>query len=231
MKSVLFRATFMTLFFLQQLTAFGQVAEPKMNIKTLDVFNLTPIQMNGEILPVDAPTIKLSEAYKGKWIILDLSATWCPYCKLDQYFFASHKNQVNDYTTNGTLWTADVVQVHLTIEYNKEGAFKQTKEIVRNFLTPRKIARDEYLKDLNRSNIDTVFVSTEDSEAFIQSKTKEGLSIFEGFIGFPYQLVFNPNGELVFQGQFTETTEEDGENWEWPYLRHYKMLTELIEAK
>ena len=60
------------------------------------------------------------------------------------------------------------------------------------------------------------------------AKTASGDLLFKNIKGYPYQMVFNPKGDLVFQGNFTSKLPEDGNDWSKPYRRHYKSLTKII---
>lgn len=222
----MFRSISVIISLLFSLSSFAQNSVEGFDLTMFDSFNISPIQVNGELSPENSQQVKLSDLYSGRWVIVDLSATWCPYCKLDQYFFASHKNELSEHSTTTKLWESDVVQVHLIIEYQKEGGFQQTQDIARSFLSTQALSRDTTLQGLNRTYIDTLFVNTDDPKSFTRALDKNGRALFEGFSGFPYQLVFNPKGELVFRGQFTEANE--GEDWSEPYKRHYQMLTNLI---
>jgi thiol-disulfide isomerase/thioredoxin len=202
-----------------------------LNLSVLDQFQIYPIQVDDKLVAQSAKPIKLSELYKGKWVILDISATWCPYCKLDQIFFSAQRNTLNEYSVNKKLWSKDVVQVHMNIEYQAKGAREQTQDSIRKFLSPESLAQDKNLKGLNRSHMDSFLMSKMDREAIKTVTTKSGQLIFKDFQGYPYQMVFDPKGQLVFQGNFTSRLAADGDDWSKPYRRHYKMLSRLIETK
>lgn len=208
--------------------SFTFAAESSLDLGVLDAFNISPIQVGGKLQPGRAKPIKLSDQYKGKWVILDVSATWCPYCKLDQLFFNAQKNTLNEYSVNKKLWDADVVQVHLNVENKDKGPRQQTKDVIRKFLDPKSIAQDKNLKGLDRKNIDTLLLNNMDREAIKVAKTKSGQFIFKDFGGYPYQMVFNPEGKLVFQGNFTSRIKADGDDWSMPYRRHYEMISKLM---
>lgn len=212
---------------------FGAKSNPAgdLSLSDLDTYTISPIQLDGKLQPTSADPLKLSNHYKGKWVILDVSATWCPYCKLDQIFFVSQKNTINEYTINKELWSQDVVQVHLNVESKAPGARQQTKESILKFLQPQSIAKDKNLKGLNRQNIDTLLLHDLDREGIKVAKAKNGQLLFKDFQGYPYQMVFNPKGKLVFQGNFTSKIEGDGDDWTKPYRRHYEMLTKLMTEK
>lgn len=202
------------------------------NLSMFNPFDISPIQVDGQMLAKDSEFVSLAEAYKGRWVIVDISATWCGFCKMDQVFFSAHKNQIVDWaSTSENLWDKDVVQVHLNIEYNKEGPYLQNQDILRRFLDPKWLQRDQSLNGVDRSNIDTYLVNVSHPHDFTKAKIESGNDLFKGFGGFPYQLVFNPDGKLVFEGNFTSVLDSDGDDWTAPYKRHYKMLTGLMDAE
>ncbi len=211
------------------LNSWAMASGPSLDLSVFDTLDISPIQVQGKILPNNAKAIKLSEAYHGRWVILDVSATWCPYCKLDQMFFAAHKNTINEHTTEQKLWTKDVVHINLNIEMKDKGPRQQTKDVIRKFLNPKSIAEDKHLKGLNRDHMDTLLVNNMDLKTLKLMKDKNGQLILKDFGGYPYQMVFNPKGELVFQGNFTSKIPEDGDDWAKPYSRHYEKLTKMIQ--
>lgn len=207
---------------------FSLLASRALTLYSLDNLPTVPVQIGGQLSPENAKAIKLSDQYKGKWVILDVSATWCPYCKLDQLFFDAQKNTLNEYSVNQKLWDADVVQVHLNVEDKAKGPRQQTWGVIRKFLEPKSIARDKNLKSVDRKLIDTYLLAGMDREAVKIAKTHLGELIFKNFKGYPYQMVFDPKGRLVFQGNFTSKTKADGDDWSKPYRRHYEMLSKVM---
>ncbi len=163
--------------------------------------------------------------YEGKWVILDVSATWCGYCAADKEFFSYQRNELQIYDLNGykvvdDLWGDKVVQVHLTIESSN-----QTLEIIRKDLV--KAAKKS---NVSMKGVDTYFYETEGGLSKFSNKfyTSNNINIFEGARGYPYQLVFNPEGTLVFRGFFTSKLDGD-ENGYTPYRRHYRKLDQMVK--
>lgn len=198
-------------------------------LEFLDEFSITPVQINGVLNDDPSAKAKLSSMYKGKWIILDISATWYGYCKVDQIYFSAHKNKLDEnYSTQDKLWSQDIVQVHLNIEDNSDGGRKQTFDLVRFALTDIRVKHDQALSIADRTGIDSYFVNTKNSREFLKAVDASGSPLFPDFSGYPYQIVINPEGEIIFSNNFT-ATENEGDEWWAPYVNHYTYISEQID--
>lgn len=236
MKKSFFVNLFFLILFFQSSTAFSTqcsgLLSSKRSINIINDFNITPVEVNGTLNQDPKIRVDLSSFYKGKWLILDISASWCPYCKLDQFFFSALTNEpAKDYTGRENLWPKtgrEVVQAHLFVEFQKEGAYQQNFEVIQEFLSPASLLKDDVLKGLNRSGIDSFFVNIKNPQSFTKALDENGLPILPNFTGFPHQLVINPDGEIIFNGSFTSSKPEDEGNWFLAYRRHYEMIEKKI---
>jgi len=198
-------------------------------LEFLDEFSITPVQVGGVLNDDPEAEVKLGSMYQGKWVILDISATWCGYCKIDQVYFSAHKNEpAEGYSTNDELWSEDVVQVHLNIEDNREGGRQQTFDLVRFSLTDIRIKHDKALSTTDRKNIDSHFINIDDKRDFLKALDSSGAPLLPGFTGYPYQIIINPKGDIIFSSGFTKTESED-QDWWVPYVNHYTFITEQMK--
>lgn len=166
---------------------------------------------------VSEPNQSLSENYKGKWLVLNVSATWCWYCKTDLIFF-------NHYFAN----SENVVSVHMTYDLKREDRYAQSSENTQNFL--KNFQRtDERFSEIPSLDFTHFYHSPLERDAIKSLESKSGEVLFSTMGGYPYQLIFDPEGNLVFRGHFTNKLESDAEDdYYAPFNRHYSFIQSLV---
>jgi hypothetical protein len=123
---------------------------------------------------------------KGKVVVMRVLATWCPYCKDDL-------TRIGRKFKSGE-WKPQDVQLYLMTYKNRRENHKSYLEFIRNtfpkFDIPLDAAQIVYVdKDFNQ---------------LVKTKNVAGKSIFEGWQGVPFALVFGKDGRLAFRGHFTQ---------------------------
>lgn len=183
------------------------------SLKDLNQLNSFSVKEN----EINSYNIDLSDKYKGKWLILNISATWCPYCKIDMFYFLK----------NLKPYFNKVEQLHITSE--STGGRVQSAETTSEFLRVKALS-DPYTKDLNLKEI--YFAHTKTSMKDASKFTDvDGELIFKGFRGYPYQMIFNPKGKLIFRGHFTSALKSDDGNYYAPFDRHYSFISALLKGE
>ena len=123
---------------------------------------------------------------KNKIIVMRVFATWCPYCKDDL-------KQIGELFKKGE-WKPEDVQIYLMSYRNKRENHKTYLEFIRSTFSSFNIPLDA---------AQIVYVDKDYNE-LIKMKNIAGKTIFDGWQGLPYALVFGKDGRLVFRGHFTQ---------------------------
>lgn len=140
---------------------------------------------------------------KNKIIVMRVFATWCPYCKDDL-------KQIGELFQKGD-WKPEDVQIYLMSYKNKRENHKTYLEFIRSTFPAFNIPLDA---------AQIVYVDKDYNE-LIKMKNIAGKTIFDGWQGLPYALVFGKDGRLVFRGHFTQgPAAQDA---------HYAFITKLLK--
>lgn len=140
---------------------------------------------NSPVMASDMETFGFLPA-KNKVVVMRVFATWCPYCKDDL-------KQIGELFKKGE-WKPEDVQIYLMSYKNKRENHKTYLEFIRSTFPAFNIPLDA---------AQIVFVDKDYNE-LIKTKNISGKTIFEGWQGVPYGLVFGKDGRLVFRGHFTQ---------------------------
>jgi hypothetical protein len=176
----------------------------------------TPVHVSGERLAVSKEASADFSRYEGKWVIVDISATWCWFCKTGMAVFENFIDQSS----------ASAVQVHIMFDNNRTDKYAQNLEGTHRFLQMRH--RDDQIQGLSLDDIDLYHAVGESMDSLREIQTASGEPYFPGMRGTPYQLIFDPEGQLVFRGHFTNKLDSDGEDgWLAPFRRHYQFIFAL----
>lgn len=113
-------------------------------------------------------------------------ATWCPYCKDDLAAIGKRFKSGE--------WKAENVQLYLMTYKNKR----------ENAQTYTAFIRDTFPQyGIPESAAQIVFVDKDFNE-LSKVKSASGKTMFEGWQGVPFGLVFGKDGRLAFRGHFTQ---------------------------
>jgi thiol-disulfide isomerase/thioredoxin len=122
---------------------------------------------------------------KNKLAVVRIFATWCPYCKEDL-------DEIAKRFKNGTWSESNVAILLMTYHNRREDKFSY----------------DDFLKEklpkigIPESAVQVVYID-KSAEELGKIKGGDGKSLFEGWKGVPFGLVFGKDGRLIFRGHFT----------------------------
>lgn len=155
---------------------------------------------NSPVMASDMETFGFLPA-KNKVIVMRVFATWCPYCKDDL-------KQIGELFKRGE-WKPEDIQIYLMSYKNKRENHNTYLEFIRGTFPSFNIPLDA---------AQIVYVDKDYSE-LVKTKNIAGKTIFEGWQGVPYGLVYGKDGRLVFRGHFTQgPSAQDA---------HYAFITKL----
>ncbi len=201
------------------------------DLNDLEALDLIPISVDGKVSSsIDEDfNIDFVSKYKGQWLIVDLAAVWCSYCSLDQLYFSRQRNTPGDYTVVKNPWGDKVKMVSIYFEIAGKGAYDQGYDSIREFFLPENLKAHDYFKDADLSGVDAYLVLWQAQWTRLSTSiyTRRGDLFFPNMSGMPFQLIFNPEGKLVYSGNFTSA--KDGEEWDKPYERQYQMIDQMID--
>lgn len=140
---------------------------------------------------------------KGKIVVMRVFATWCPYCK-DDLIRIGQKFKSGE-------WRSQDVQLYLM-------SYKNRRETQKSYLAFIREAFPKFNIPLDAAQI--VYVDKNYNQ-LIKAKNIGGKSIFEGWKGLPFALVFGKDGRLVFRGHFTQGPPTQD--------AHYAMISRLTK--
>lgn len=185
-----------------------------------DLISPMPIKYGNNISIQPAGLVKMSDAYKNKWVVLNVMATWCGYSLQEIVYFE------NEIVRKGL---SNVQEVNLTLEAqnSKDPKRDQSANITLDFVNGL-LSSSKY--DVSLTQTDFYYLP-EMNFKDLKKLNVRGNKIFETMTGYPFQFIFNPKGKLVFIGHFTNTVEADNGVWQKPYERHFDYIKSLVESK
>lgn len=137
--------------------------------------------------------------------VIRLMASWCPYCKNDL-------KALNDHVQTGTL-KKDQVQIHLITYQNRK----------ENLASVQKFAREisSRYKPFSNQNF-TVSYWDKTSNDIEPTKNEQGALLFPEWAGVPYGVVIDCQDNVIFQGHFTNSAEQEAQ--------HYAMIAKAQDS-
>jgi len=144
------------------------------------------------VMAKDLETFGLSVP-KNKVVVMRIFASWCPYCKEDLA-------ELGGFFKNGTFTPQSVHVLLMSYQNSRE-----------NKSTSDHFVREVFPKfGIPPQAVQIVHVDKNFGE-LIKSKSAAGQTMFAGWQGVPFGLVFGKDGRLAFRGHFTTSPQfQDG---------------------
>lgn len=179
---------------------------------------LTPVKVGTSIGIQKAGSISLADQYQGQWVVLNIIATWCGYSMQEMVYF---ENQI----VKSGLTNVKEVNITIDADAQKNPKRNQSDQITLDFI-------NTVLSEKNLSFKQTDFFHLKNSTfKTLQETVFKSGALFGAMSGYPFQIIFNPSGEIVFAGHFTHQLPSDNGDWSKAYERHFSYIKSLVVSE